>query len=490
MVRLLLAVFVVALFAEAATAQPLFGNPFSDAGAYRNERGALGEARYRVRYEATRVAGDGAQAVNELVLDVADDWALAREADRVQLYDFRLNRIFTLNGGDFTSNNGLGALVFRIMERQNRSYLQRILAAAGAGGQLPDACDAESELSLVIPGATDAGVTEWREQRGVFTLRCNSRDIGSYSAGDGAAPPPAFWPTIYSEMPTHPALHRRVREDGRAPAQMSNTFRDGANALSQRAWRLIAVETVSTPYPLEVNLRNTTADALNQIVPDAGRIGAEAVAGRAFGGAPTLQTWDAQLRDISRNEGEAAAAMLVGVSLNMFPELQCNSSDRQHAVCEIATRLRSIRDPTPMTMLEISIAEQSRNNAAVIAAMTRAQSSPLRDHPALGAAYALALPRFNDAERRQATAANLPLDMATLQNRALLAYPYNPAYWTDVGDRYGGNYEWPSAFMFFDVAYSLPMPSSLSRNQALMAKRTQMERIRRDFPDAFLPTRP
>lgn len=159
-VSALLAAFIIVLSPLPAAAQALFSNPFADAENYRAQRGPISEARYRVRYEMTVQARGGAPVVSELMLDVADDWALVRGQDHARLFDFRLNRIFTLSDDGFTSNNGLGELVLKIMERQNRSYLQRLLGAAGAQGELADACDAESELSLVIPGAADAGVTE------------------------------------------------------------------------------------------------------------------------------------------------------------------------------------------------------------------------------------------------------------------------------------------------------------------------------------------
>lgn len=137
--------------------------------------------------------------------------------------------------------------------------------------------------------------------------------------------------------------------------------------------------------------------------------------------------------------------------------------------------------------MEIAQAEGARNNTAALAAMQRAQASPHRDHPALGASFALALLRFSQAERQQAEAAGLPTNVRALQTRALVALPYNPAYWTDAGDTFGSSYEWPTAFWFYDVAFSLPMPEAIARNTALTGKRTQLERVRRDFPDGFLP---
>jgi hypothetical protein len=245
---------------------------------------------------------------------------------------------------------------------------------------------------------------------------------------------------------------------------------------------------VSVSYPLTEDIRNATAEVLDQIVPGAGAVAYEAVAGRTQGGAPTLSTWDERVRAISRTEGEAAAAMLLNATFNTFPELRCEGR-QQLFVCDLVRRVRTMEDPGPWAVIEIGMAEQRDDAVGAITAMQRAQRSPHREHPALGAAFALAILRFDEENLAAARAANLPTDVAALQNRALLALPYNPAYWTDVGDRFGRNYEWPTAFMFYDVAYSLPVPGAAT-NQALVSKSQQMQRIRRDFPDASLAATP
>jgi peptidyl-dipeptidase Dcp len=66
--------------------------------------------------------------------------------------------------------------------------------------------------------------------------------------------------------------------------------------------------------------------------------------------------------------------------------------------------------------------------------MVAARASPHADHPALGAAFALALLSGGEAMRKQAQAAGLPSDAKALHIRAVKAYPYNPAYWTALGD--------------------------------------------------------
>jgi hypothetical protein len=77
--RSLVAVIGLALMAAPAFAQPLFGNPFSTAAAYRAERGDLSEAHYRLRYEATVSKPGAADTTREIVIDVAPDWSLTRD---------------------------------------------------------------------------------------------------------------------------------------------------------------------------------------------------------------------------------------------------------------------------------------------------------------------------------------------------------------------------------------------------------------------------
>jgi hypothetical protein len=283
-----------------------------------------------------------------------------------------------------------------------------------------------------------------------------------------------------------------MRDGGRAPSELDVSYQQAPDAEQRRHWRLIAVETVTTPYPLSAAMHNVTADVLDhEFAPGLGEIATEAVGGRAQGGAPTAQSWAAHLTELERRDGNAAAAMLLLPTYNMFPELEgtCDAPDA-HPVCALNRGLRKFGDPAPMALLEIGMAEQQRNPAAAIAAMQRAQASPLRDHPALGASFALALLRFDDSALAQARAANLPTDATALQLAALRALPYNPAYWTDVGDRFGGAYDWFTAFIFYDVAFSLPMPSAIARNRALVSKRDVMDRVRRDFPDAGFPATP
>ncbi|MGE0740348.1 MAG: hypothetical protein AB7O98_03325 [Hyphomonadaceae bacterium] len=481
-----LALWVV--FALPAQAQAFFQSPFLSPAEIIAARGETSPATMRLRYELRRSEGGAPETTSELIIDLAPDWALVTSAEATQLRDFRLNRVFVLQPTQrsFVSQNALGAPFFLIAERQNRAALQRFTAQLGPEAQIFQPCDVDAELGLVVPPNAPIENAELREEGGVHTLRCDNRDAGSFSASE-TIPLATFWPVLALDMTTHPTLSAGVRQSGRAPQTLSTSFRS-MNAMTQRTWRLVSVETISAPYPLDSSFTNTSAAAMDALLTNSGAIAMDAIAGRAAGGAPTLESWNTQVSQLARRD-PAAAAMLVLPSFHMFPELEAMCSrNGAHSVCSVARSLAPgvLRDPAPLALIQIAMAEQSNNAAGAIDAMRRAQSSPLRDDPALGASFALALLRFDQEALAQAQAAGLPTDPAMLQARALAALPYNPAYWTDVGDRIGASYDWPSALMFYDVAFSLPMPSAVRDGRALGSKRRASEAVRRDFPQFFL----
>ena len=147
---------------------------------------------------------------------------------------------------------------------------------------------------------------------------------------------------------------------------------------------------------------------------------------------------------------------------------------------------RPSTDAAVRALFEVIKAEQLRRPADAVAAMLSARSSPLADHLVLGASFALALQSGGDSVRKQAQAAGLPSEAKPLHVRALQAYPYNPAYWTDLGDYFARSYDLWTAYVLYDVALSLPMPDAQRSNVALAGKRSFAARIRGDFPAFFL----
>jgi len=504
--RFVRAVSLVALFgsiAPAVTAQPLFGDPLASPAAYRSERGKADDASYRLRFSVRAKRGEEEPVTNEVVMDLATDWALVDDGKRRVLHDFRLNRTFTFTPTGFATVNGLADLVFRVMERQNRKMLHGALAQAGAtigsagGGSAGlDDCGADANLGLRLPsdrakGEGDASDEAKLRQRGSKTiLDCGERELGRFEPSEVAEPPASFWPTMFIEMTMHPVLRERIRATGRPPAMLESVDL-GSAATTRRRWRLVGVEERRTIYPLGEDLKNETRARLDALLaPGAGRLAVNAIAGRAEGGPPTLSSWTERLERLEREERSSSAAMLILPTLGMFPQLEAACArGGDHPICRVARDLRQIAkdDPAPLAVIEIATSEQGKDPQAAIAAMKRARISPNRDHPALAAAFALALLRLDRDALARVRDAELPTDVAALQMRALAGLPYNPGYWADVGDRFALAYEWFDAFLFYDVAFSLPMPDAIATNRALAAKRDLIERIRRDFPEASLP---
>ena len=253
------------------------------------------------------------------------------------------------------------------------------------------------------------------------------------------------------------------------------------------SYRLVASETVAAPYPLTDAMRNMTAAKFEDLIgPGGEQLAIDAVAGTAQGGAPTLKSWGETIGALMQTD-PAAAGMLMMPTFNMFPELQCGA--QQNPVCALASKLNAMKaaDPAPMAVVEMGMAEQQGNADAAIKAMQTIMASRHRDSPAAAGSFALALMKFRKADIDKAKAAGLSTDIKALQAKALMALPYNVAYWTDAGDPLAQGYRWAEATLFYDVAHALPMPDAVAKNGALVGKRDLFAKIRTDFPDAFLP---
>ena len=484
-IQALIVAGLTGLVVSPALAQPLFANPLDTPEGYREGRGATPDAKHRIRYEVTETQGSGASEVYEVTIDVASNWSLYRKGEIAVLNDFGLNRIFTLEGDTFSTVNGMSNLVFRVMERQNRTYLKDVLAAATAGEPMITDCQSDSELGLSLPMQKSDSVLSFEDRQGFTALICDGADVGGFTAGSASAPP-ALWPSLFHIAPMHPALLKRMRETGAVPATFE-TERTAGDTTIKRSFRLVDVESVSASYPLTDDLRNTTAETFDNLIgPDGAQFAADVVAGVAQGGAPTLESWGRYLSELAETD-LAAAGMMMMPSFNMFPETSCGQ--QQHPICTIARRVAGARAtaPAPTALIELGMAEQRGDNKAAISAMKTLMASAQRDHPAVAGSFALALLKFTEEDVNDAIAAGLPVDVGALQAKALRAVPYNPAYWTDMGDTYSMSYRWEEATLFFDVAHALPMPSAVASNQALAGKRNLFAKIRNDFPDAFLP---
>ena len=488
----LLSVFCVLVLlaagARQAAAQEPFDNPFASAEALRKQRGDTANATLRLRYE---VGGDAnaEQAAGELVIELAPDWAHVRRQGHRALYDFRLGRALDLGEGSFVSRNIIGNVAFRIYERQNRTMLSATIRGAGGGDQI-SACNSDTELGLAIPGAKDTASVSIKRSATDVTLECNGGVVGAFGLGSRDAAPATLWPVLAHVITLHPALRSELIKDGRVPRHIKSAFAV-MGARKETSWRLVSAEAVSVPYPLGASLKNTTAAWIDKAVaPGLGDLAAAAVAGHAGKGPPTLVDWEAEVSRVAKTKGPAAAVFAAWPALNMFPQVAqvCTSAPGSAVWGSIRGLAATAQTDTAVRpLLQVIQAEQARRPADAVAAMLAARSSPLADHPALAAAFALALQGGGPSMAQQAKAAGLPSDAKDLHVRALQAYPYNPAYWTDLGDYFARSYDLFTAYALYDVALSLPMPDAQRGNTVLTSKRKLAARIQGDFPAFFLP---
>ena len=200
-------------FRSPAVAQPLFANPLDSAAGYRAARGDTLSATHRFRYEITVTEAGKAPVVSVAVFDVAPDWALYSKDGEAVLQDFRLNRLFEVQDDSFTTVNGMASLVFRVMERQNRTYLGSMLSAAGANDMMSD-CSSDAELGLSLPGAKSTSkIAVTNGPDGAVIVTCDGKETGRFTAGSDAAPA-ALWPTLFNMTVMHLTLFKRMRESG------------------------------------------------------------------------------------------------------------------------------------------------------------------------------------------------------------------------------------------------------------------------------------
>jgi hypothetical protein len=483
---LLLAVVLVASPAAALAQQASF-NPFADAEAVMGQRGVSPNATLRLEYRHGESVNGAPRTETTVTFLVASDWALVQQGESSRLLDFRLGRYFDI-GGDgktFVAKDLTTPVAVMVTQLQNRMRLLSVLK--GPEPTIFDECDAETEWAITIPnsGAAKPVVTPTPGGGGAFV--CNGRQMGAFAGGAGISPPAAFWPAMALSINMHPTLLRAARASDRAPSAVSAAWRGSRNV--DNAWTLTKTEAVDAPYPLTAGMTSANAAEIDKALGAAGvgAIAAEAVAGRALGGPPTLENWDRTVAAAAR-KSPAEAALLFPMSLNMFPALEadCRAGARL-AICAVLRALPETRhaDPAVRAILEIIVMEQRGQVSGVVDAMVAARASPLATHPALMQSYALALLKFDPPQRKRARAAGLPVEPLQIMAQTVKSYPYNPAYWTDIAGVFASVFDWHKAGWLYDVALGTPMPQAQANNAVLRNVRQFRARLRADFRQYF-----
>lgn len=467
-------------------------DPFLSAAEYGLKRLGTPDANLHLRFREQGIDERGQKQDEELALDLAADWAQARRGDAALLLDYRLERIFDIDAGRGTFVSGYlsGHALFRLLERQNRATIEAALKAAGVTDRADDGCDAETELGVVI-GSIEPRLEVRVAPGGGNWLHahCNGRRIGAVRFDPAQVAPPTLWPALADVFSIHPALLAVAAEDGRVPVHLEAAFHVMGREMT-RSWDLIAAEDDATAYPLRSELRNVTATALEALTsPELVTAAQEALGHVGDRVPPTAGEWDAGLGALRRMSAGAAALALFP-TLGMFPESGACASGRMPVTCSLVQSLGALAgtDAAVAAML-VNVMAQTMEEAEVdkvLAAMEAAGASPNVRHPALGASFAISLLLMPQAGRDKAASMGLPTDARGLMQAAIVAYPYNPGFWLDLGHLFVGNWDITTGLLLADIAASLPMPEAQRSNATLLDAARQVGLVRRDAPQFFL----
>lgn len=485
---------VATLSGRASWAQELLQSPFPSQEQIR----ATGAGRVPADLELSvdlSTAGGERRSVRLLF---ATDWASGTTGSETIVDDFARKREFIVQGGTVESRNPASVVAFRVSEYQNRAGLRRMLDAVfkARGDQglttALHACDAASELGVLLPIKGYDAKTKMKPARVGVRVSCGGREIGGFEASEQAAPA-SFWPWFARAFPTHPDVLTAIRKTGRVPRTAFASYRAADGRQKRSTWSLEGARTVSADHPLAsasatIAVPSYSTDALGGPPVALAR---SAVDGSAAGGAPrSLAEWDTRVARAAAETGQAAAFFESVAGLGQFaPDGRCLPAEA--ATCRQVAAARDLigTEPAVSAFVQVVLAEQSGQSAKAIDALASVQDPALRDHPVLQASWALALRKLKPEDLAAARARGLAVDPGPLHFAAVQAYPYNPGYWTDLGDWFAANWHWPAAYFCYDVAASLPVPSSRGPvlHPALRSKQALTARLRTDFPQFFEP---
>lgn len=487
------AAITACILAPAAhAASPVFLNPNEQASYWRDFGGSPARATLRLVYRQDDSAPDNKRTQKNVTVDVASNWVAVSGDGSTSIFDFRSNRRIDVSPAQktFTSQNLIGGVAFRIAEIQNRSMLSGALRAAKIdNAKVATECDAQTELGIALPGAEHK--TEIRRKGARTEIVCDGEVIGAFEADSAIVVPSSFLLMLAQVRQMHPATRRALAEAKGAPKFLGAYFGALSSTKQPYEWRLQSSTQEGSDYPLPADYANAFAASIDAALgAGAGQVAADAMAGKAAGGAPTLEVWDQHLKEVESKNGIAALTLESLLTVGMFPELQTSCAANSRQSCKTMTALREgmAQDKAVVALMAVALAEQNGKPELAISAMADAATSPNAHHPALGAAFALALDNGGPPVLEAAKKAGAPADPMLLHNAAIKAYPYVPAYWTDAADNFARNYDYERTITLYEVALSLPIPGARPPYAPVMrAKLDTMQRIKRDFGEFFLP---
>ncbi|KAF0115448.1 MAG: hypothetical protein FD128_748, partial [Hyphomonadaceae bacterium] len=235
---------------QPANAQDIFSNPFMTSEAIIASRTDTQNARTKVVYEVTTETERGTE-IQERVFFLSTDWAAVRSEESTRLFDFRLNRLFQLDGAanKFLSSNLVAEPMFRVLERQNRNYLNTLLTNAGPHMKL-DFCDVDAELGVYVGEQHQAPAIRFAKRAGTTRFFCGNNEMGSFVTDERTTAVPSFWPALAQSLNIHPRMISEMKATNQYPSSLETRFKRVGTAFVKTKFRLKSIEIVSEPYPL------------------------------------------------------------------------------------------------------------------------------------------------------------------------------------------------------------------------------------------------
>jgi hypothetical protein len=469
-----------------------FHNPFMSAADYRFARQHLPAAVLRLTYDRSGTDAVGESASGNVVLTLADDWAMIEMDGTITVFDLRLLRVLTINpaAGTFRSEN-LNALVhFRVMERQNRTAMEAGMRAAGLDVGGLAGCDTDTALGIVWPRPVVETVVSVSSTGNALAVICDDKSMGLVQVADDVAVPVALWPTLAQILPLHPAILKALRERGKMPTAIQSDFA----AFDREAhviWNLNDSEKVEIPFPLLDHYRNVTAEQKTEAVPDGlAALAQEAANGTAGSGPPQAEAWLAHLEELARSDPPGAALALIP-TLHSFPTIVSDCKPNPDGkVCHLLRDLPNLiaAEPALRQAMKVAFLDFGAPDATttVLAAMQATRDTPHTNNPYLRGIYGVALGAIGGSLREEVARMGFESDPEVLILDALKALPYDPEYWYVLAIGRLGQWDFSTTYLFLDTAMSLPMPDAVQAHRDLQNFVSIMDRIRTDFPAFYL----
>lgn len=474
-------------------AQNAPSHPFVSAKEILETRGETPNASTIVSLEINYSEGNKIES-QKVMLTLANDWGAVNIGQTIELYDFKLNRTFIINKdlGNFTSQNLVTDVLFRVLERQNRNFMNIALSEIAPSMKLPTSCDYDSELGIAIERYSKGNKIRIQSVVDRTSLSCDDVEVGSFEKGLRADIPATFWPILARRFSMHPQLLESIKNSNAVPKQITTSYFRNDKEKIGTSIKLVSIESTNSPYPITHQFNNVNGAWLNTFL----KPGYDSIAINAIKDKTYDQSWEVVNSNLEKQVaqfGRAKAAISTFAILMTFPEQLNKCSQKSIFIaCKLAAEIPILanEDKTLGAYWAIITAKTKQNKLRSVELVSEAAKESNTLHPVLGASFALLLLEGDKDITEKASQLGVALDPKDAQIVAIREYPNSPAYWTDLSDSFIKGYRIPEAIFLTEIAESLPsVLKSQNYYTPINSRRELIAKVTRDFPYFFLETK-